>query len=119
MSIDAMKQAIEALENVRSYDKQDLYGLDKDITALRTAIEQAEKQEPVAYKWKGELFTPGEIEMLDVDDAVPLYEHPRQWVGLANEEIEAVMHGSVEGERMLPYQFARAIEAKIKEKNNG
>jgi hypothetical protein len=31
---------------------------------------------PVAYRWKGELFTPGEIEMLEVDDAVPLYEHP-------------------------------------------
>jgi len=28
-----------------------------------------------------------------------------------------VMQGSVEGERMLPYQFARAIEAKLKEKN--
>jgi hypothetical protein len=41
----------------------------------------------------------------------------RQWVGLTNEEIEAVMHGSVEGERMLPYQFARAIEAKLKAKN--
>jgi hypothetical protein len=115
MSIDAMKQAIEALENVRSYDKQDLYGLDKDITALRTAIEQVEK--PVAYRWKGELFTPGEIEMLDVTDAVPLYAHQRRWVGLANEEIEAVMQGSVEGERMLPYQLARAIEAKLKAKN--
>jgi hypothetical protein len=41
----------------------------------------------------------------------------RQWVGLTNEEIEAVMQGSVEGERMLPYQFARAIETKLKEKN--
>jgi uncharacterized protein involved in tellurium resistance len=41
----------------------------------------------------------------------------REWVGLTNEEIEAVMHGSVEGERMLPYQFARAIEAKLKAKN--
>jgi hypothetical protein len=27
------------------------------------------------------------------------------------------MHGSVEGERMLPYQFARAIEAELKAKN--
>jgi hypothetical protein len=45
----------------------------------------------------------------------PAFKQP--WVGLANEEIEAVMHGSVEGERMLPYQFARAIETKLKEKN--
>jgi hypothetical protein len=120
MSIEAMKLALEALENVRSYDKQDLYRLDEDITALRTAIAEAEKQQPVAYvtgyyggrcvieplnpamvmpsgmalyttppaattgkqtpvayRWKGELFTPSEIEMLDVDDAVPLYQHTR------------------------------------------
>ena len=73
MSIEAMKQAVEALER--------LGGLltHKEVAvhaALRTAIEQAEKQKPVAYRWKGELFTPGEIEMLDVDDAVPLYAAP-------------------------------------------
>ena len=50
-------------------------------------------------------------------DKDPVEVVERQWVGLANEEIEAVMHGSVEGERMLPYQFARAIEAKLKELN--
>jgi hypothetical protein len=50
-------------------------------------------------------------------DKDPVEVVERQWVGLANEEIEAVMQGSVEGERMLPYQFARAIEAKLKELN--
>ncbi len=49
MNVDAMKQALEALENVRSYDKGNLYGLDENITALNAAIEQAEKQEPVAW----------------------------------------------------------------------
>jgi hypothetical protein len=39
------------------------------------------EQKPVAYKWQGELFTPGEIRMLEADDAVPddavpLYAHP-------------------------------------------
>jgi hypothetical protein len=52
-----------------------------------------------------------------VDRAVNALADKRQWVGLTNEEIEAVMQGSVEGERMLPYQFARAIEAKLKAKN--
>jgi hypothetical protein len=44
MSIDAMKQALEALENA-----QENFGTWwlEDITALRLAIEQAEKQEPV------------------------------------------------------------------------
>jgi len=115
MSIEAMKQALEALEKI---DAAMPFPVGRSaIITLRAAIEQAEKQEPVAYRWKGELFTPGEIEMLDVTDAVPLYQHPRQWAGLTNEEIAAVMHGSVEGERMLPYQFARAIEAELKEKN--
>jgi len=104
---------------------------DLKVAKLNAESDTSSEQKPVAYKWKGELFTPGEIEMLDVDDAVPLYQNPqpvecmcgicklgkREWVGLTNEEIEAVMHGSVEGERMLPYQFARATEAKLKAKN--
>lgn len=42
MSIDAMKQALEALEGLRDLFYQDT------IEALRAAIEAAEKQEPVA-----------------------------------------------------------------------
>jgi hypothetical protein len=54
MSIEAMKQALEALENV--HIEYDFHGNPADeenkmiapaITALRQAIEQAEKQEPV------------------------------------------------------------------------
>lgn len=49
MSIDAMKQALEALETIADevfspYDNQ----LGSAIVALRLAIEQAERQEPVA-----------------------------------------------------------------------
>ena len=110
MSIEAMKLALEALEKnyVLINGTERFLGLDqiKDtyyagcfdvdginkqtndaITTLRTAIERAEKQEP------------------------------RQWVGLTDEEIAAVIDGSVEGARMLPYQYARAIETKLKEKN--
>lgn len=51
----------------------------------------------------------------------PLYTAPpqREWQGLTDEEIGAAAKGSVEGEHMLPYSFARAIEAKLKEKNHG
>jgi hypothetical protein len=74
MSIEAMKQALEALEGL--WD--DGFGgvpesMHKDaITALRQAIEQAEKQEPVAFVsgyyggqcvilpiYKDKLFSPG------------------------------------------------------------
>lgn len=41
----------------------------------------------------------------------------REWVGLTDEEITALKRN---GERYISSQdFARAIEAKLKEKNNG
>jgi hypothetical protein len=42
----------------------------------------------------------------------------KEWVGLTDEEINETAAGNVEGERMLPYSFARAIEAKLKDKND-
>ena len=136
MSIEAMNQALEALDEAANVLTSPMFA--DAAAALREAIEQA--GEPVA--WQQEL---GNILCLihrdgghdisehgwrkAIDDAtlkvaklnsymsVPQYEHTREWVGLTNEEIEAVMQGSVEGERMLPYQFARAIETKLKEKN--
>jgi len=68
MSIEAMKMALEALEERYVGALRE-----KAIDSLRAAIKQVEKQEPVAYQWKGELFNPGEIEGLGVTDAVPLY----------------------------------------------
>jgi hypothetical protein len=50
MSIEAMKQALEALENAS--DIMDSYAQkrqDDAITSLRQAIAEAEKQEPVAW----------------------------------------------------------------------
>jgi hypothetical protein len=49
MSIEAMKQALEALENAISDDKPYILKSKEAITALRQAIEQAEKQEPVVF----------------------------------------------------------------------
>jgi hypothetical protein len=194
MSIEAMKLALEALEKnyVLINGTERFLGLDqiKDtyyagcfdvdginkqtndaITTLRTAIEQAEKQqpvalpccsytdasaikwnplngvvqchncgqtytppaaqEPVAYKWKGELFTPGEIEMLDVTDAVPLYQHPepvecmcgicklgkREWVGLTDADIDN-LELPPSGTATVR-DFVRLIETKLKERNHG
>jgi hypothetical protein len=50
MSIDVMKQALEALETPIH---EQPFGLTQAaITALRTAISEAEKQEPVAHLWQ-------------------------------------------------------------------
>jgi len=162
MSIEAMRQGVEALDEAANVLTSRMFA--DAAAALREAIEQAEKQEPVAwlyvnadmptnrqlewtethhgyagnwlkyplyaappaaqepvaYKWKGELFTPGEIEMLDVTNPVPLYEHPRQWVGLTNDELEEVFPAIATyhpANKTLYRSIARAIEAKLKAKN--
>lgn len=77
------------------------------------------EQEPVAYinveqrtlewakptQWK----TPTVVKM----DKVPLY-IKKEWVGLTNEEIESIYAASKD----VNYEYERAIEAKLKEKNS-
>jgi hypothetical protein len=41
----------------------------------------------------------------------------KHWVGLTAEEVVEAGKLHIEGERMLPYSFARAIEQVLKEKN--
>jgi len=54
-----------------------------------------------------------------LSERFPLYKSPQKhaWVGLTDANIAQTMGETVEGSAMLPYLFARAIEAKIKEKN--
>ena len=81
-------------------------------------------QEPVAYGMRDTMIGKGDRMMyvrLDKGQdgcTVPLYTTPpqRTWVGLTEEEIQECLKG-------LPTQtidvYARRIEAKLKEKNNG
>jgi hypothetical protein len=48
-------------------------------------------------------------------------EQPAAWQGLTDKEINSVITTSknVEGSLVLPYGYAREIETKLKEKNNG
>jgi hypothetical protein len=52
----------------------------------------------------------------------PLYTTPRaaqrQWVGLSQDELDAMFSNTIKGKKLVNY-VARAIEAKLKEKNNG
>ena len=49
-----------------------------------------------------------------------LYTAPpqREWVGLTDEEIAEIAKIWLKGNRMLPFPLARAIEAKLKQKNS-
>ena len=114
------------------------------ITALRERLAQPE-QEPVAWVYpeglealkSGRPWTAygssgeGRIPLYLNDAVAQRVEPPAaesgagfeslpaspKWQGLTHDEITKAGHLNVEGERMLPYSFARAIEAKLKEKN--
>ena len=84
-------------------------------------IEQA--QEPVAWvgpswlnpetrTWESESFAPGPI-----NGWIPLYTTPRQWQGLTDDEIAEIAATPAAIPGRYVHSFARAIEARLKEKN--
>ena len=112
MSIEAMKQALEALENPWSAGPE---GVADAIDALRAAIAEAEKQEPVAwmvYTLDGQsvCVTDNPADFTDKHRALPLYTAPRQWVGLTDEEKYQLVLDD-------PIDWIEAVEEKLKEKN--
>ena len=106
---ELMQKALEALQYASDETKpENLHGCDclicKTINALRDRLAQSE-QEPKAWYDKYGMVTHDPFEGIR-----PLYAAPRPWVGLTDEEINAIP----EGEYM---DFYKAIEAKLKEKN--
>ena len=108
MSLEAMKQALDALEQHGAplLNHEDAYLA--SLTALRQAIAEAEKQEPdeltIAYM-SG--FFNGKKK--------------REWVSLTDEQYQNCAQ-AMDAEPLLEgwielIKFARAIEAKLREKN--
>ena len=60
------------------------------------------------------------VSVKDIYEVTPQETH-KPWVGLTDKEINSVMETSknIEGSLVLPYGYARDIETKLKEKNNG
>jgi len=80
MSIEAMKQALEALEKTREENAACLTFKEPyhdAIIALRTAIEQAEKQKPFGYFQYASHFDAW-VQNRDSNEGVPFYTAPRQ-----------------------------------------
>jgi len=146
MSIEAMKQALETEHREADFIDQAPESWDighrrnwaqlqasvlevvRLKKALRQAIEQAEKQEPVAYAavingeidWNADYpFSNEPFTCFDDENAVPLYTSPprNQWVGLTDDEIWLKTRDINRDEKGWGIKFARAIEAKLKEKN--
>ena len=116
---ELMQQALDALESECDATK---FGA---AEAIRARLEQPEP-EPVAWFMEGtfEDGAPSFTQVCETDPEfyVPLYTTPpqREWQGLTDEEIdelfldhmEELFHGR-------DYDYERAIEAKLKEKNHG
>ncbi len=118
MTIEAMKQALEALN--KNVGELRIAGA-RHI--LRTAIEAAEKQEPYGYVSIGDLPV-FRKETPEIGRWETVYTTPpaaqQQWVALKDDEIAAIFeqHHNQYGECESPnFGYERAIEAKLKEKN--
>jgi hypothetical protein len=92
MTIEAMKQALEALEKATPVRAKDPQMQADAIVALRTAIAEAEKQEPVACRTLCELCVKRGYDFCaNAAKTTPIITTPpaaqRQWVGLTEAEI--------------------------------
>ena len=133
MSIEAMKQALEALLDARyliehwggyaseyfqnKHDlKNDIANADRAITSLRQAIAEAEKQEPVMWVMPdGKTVDKWGLQFYGGQTGKPLYAHKREWVGLTDEERADCLKGT--DWQYDPEAYAVVIEAKLKERN--
>ena len=109
MSIEAMKQALEALKSMKEtlaeHDEPTTFNEDEAIKALEEALAKQEQGEPVAWAL-GDHITCDYVFLKET----PLYTTPQQRKPLTDEQIATI---SVECATVSPSDiyFARAIEA--------
>jgi hypothetical protein len=113
-------KVLNCLNNNRVYETAWVKGA---INACEKALEQP-AQEPVAWMSKMGSFTAiaeTKKQLPKGTEPIPLYTHPHQWQELTDDEINELHHKWImnSGNKDTQYDFARAIEAKLKEKNHG
>ena len=127
---ELMQQALEALNVYASKAEHkrthaDNCAAEEIITALRSRLEQPEHGPVAIYQYQIANGSWIDQEKDSHDYNVKLGQatvrvvytrpQPAAWVGLTDEDIARA--GNLK--RMLPYAYARAIEAKLREKNGG
>jgi hypothetical protein len=123
MTQEALRMALEALENGDVPTPENV-GKNLDaITAIKEAL--AQTQEPVAWKLPDKNVVFWE-DTKEVDEyhgfkpTIPLYTTPppRTWVGLTDDEVaQAMYRADAIFTGPMQFKFAKEIEAKLKEKN--
>ena len=122
---DIMQQALDALEQSSTNAPFDAHGVvyvegvkihKAAIAALNERLAQPE-QEPVAVHQFRKPYT---VDWYDPYKTRTPYTAPpqRTWVGLTDDEIDELSRTMVKGNKSANW-LCRAIEAKLKEKNNG
>jgi hypothetical protein len=128
---ETLKLALEAVKELhRTGDTQvfDMYYAQPVIKALKEALAKQEQGEPVAWRFQTGTFWNREVHwryVLSLEGTEglqglePLYTTPQQrtWVGLTDEEIWQTAMDCTIGGDLHADKFAKAIEAKLKEKN--
>ena len=124
MTQEALRMALEALENGDVPTPKNV-GKNLDaITAIKEAL--AQTQEPVAWKLPDKNVVFWE-DTKEVDEyhgfkpTIPLYTTPppRTWVGLTDDEVaQAMYRADAIFTGPMQFKFAKEIEAKLKEKNS-
>jgi hypothetical protein len=145
MTQEALKMALDALETELSIDwgNQDEFNASaekmyKAIAAIKEAL--AQEQEPVGaltlggiidtsdgleyegwdVEWDSKVIEALQEKLVTSDSVeVMLYIHPpqRTWQGLTDEQIDACWNKTLWKEKQPHHIFAKAIEAKLKDKN--
>jgi hypothetical protein len=117
---EALRFALEALIEIRDANirgltlTQDYY---ETITAIKAALEA--KDEPVAWMNQNGVVRKVGYEWGPNNTLTALYATPpqRTWVGLTDEEIVLIVAECAASHQHTDIHFAKAIEAKLKEKN--
>jgi hypothetical protein len=134
-----LKHVGTIIRRILGWSDDDQEYIEDAYKSLQRVIEQAEQ--PESAHESGSWYAAREIDEmvrdLDVamngDGAAPqaslcdlmpqlierLTAQPAAFVGLTDEDIAEVGGVNIDGLSMLPYSFARAIEAKLREKNGG
>ena len=111
---DLMQQALDAMMTIRPYEVVDYDQLEASITALRERLAQPE-MEPCAGRNCGS--TNPNLHSAECFEDYEKSTGMNQWQGLTDEEINSVRHKRDWTASWTTTTFARAIEAKLREKN--
>ena len=113
---DLMQQALEALEwvNTSPWLEDCYHAFDKEVTALRERMAQPE-MEPCAGRNCGS--TNPNLHSAECFEDYEKSTGMNQWQGLTDDEINSVRYSRDWTAPWTDLAFARAIEAKLKERN--